>query len=484
MFTKPIYASTLTSETADRLFPDITSTGALDSSFLATMRALLHKRVQKNEPIRLVCKSLNLSEAEILSATTSQAMGWFIPENVQNPDLAEHTITIIYTTNQDSGKRMLEIIRSNSGLGRRYLSGYTLCEDLHIFYASRLNALFYQSETENSTVIFTDKLELKQFHALQMTIPRYLPSLFKDSPLSEQETLLLKSLGNKSAADYERLIEEFARNLDIRTEIIRTKLAGFETAFERMRLSEIKDEIYYFERDYENYLNKLRELTNKIQDKKCLLAGLECAINERSGDSELMEYFMCNKNLSIINVSGTTIEFVVHGYADIYDVDAFELYVGNHGGYMYSMLNNSITKSQMEKLYRAIFSENRYKLRFCAAYSVDIRSGLRAISDYIFPLESESYLPNPHIQEYGCIGSYAARFQEYMQKRDYVGAIDQAVVSARNLNFYDSTVVATFARNLSHADFSCIEKPDGTLITPIEAIKNWRRNYVKTNYND
>jgi len=57
-----------------------------------------------------------------------------------------------------------------------------------------------------------------------------------------------------------------------------------------------------------------------------------------------------------------------------------------------------------------------------------------------------------------------------MQKRDYVGGIDQAVVSARNLNFYDSTVMSTFAKELSRTTISCIEKPDGTLLTPREAI--------------
>jgi len=58
-----------------------------------------------------------------------------------------------------------------------------------------------------------------------------------------------------------------------------------------------------------------------------------------------------------------------------------------------------------------------------------------------------------------------------MQKKDYVGAIDQAVVSARNLNFYDSTVMSFFAHDLSCTIKKCIEKSDGTLLTPLEAIK-------------
>jgi len=58
-----------------------------------------------------------------------------------------------------------------------------------------------------------------------------------------------------------------------------------------------------------------------------------------------------------------------------------------------------------------------------------------------------------------------------MHKRDYVGAIDQAVVSARNLNFYDSAVIAAFARDFSRTSIKCLERLDGTLLTPKEAIK-------------
>jgi hypothetical protein len=309
-----------------------------------------------------------------------------------------------------------------------------------------------------------------------MMIPKYLPSLFKASPLTEQETALLKSLGNKSATEYERLIEEFAKDLDIRAEIIRTKLAGFETSFERIRLDEIKSEISKDEYEYENHLSIMRSLSTRIQERKYTLAGLECAINKHSEDSELMEYFMCNKNLSIINVSGTTIEFVAHGYADVYDQEAFDKYVQNHNGYLYSRLNSAITKVQMERLYKAIFAEEKYKLRICAAYTADMKNGLKAAKMYMFPPESGSYLPNPHIQNHGCIGTYAGRFQEYMRKRDYVGAIDQAVVSARNLNFHDSTVMSKFASELSNSSKSCIETQDGTLLTPFEAVLEMEQN--------
>lgn len=451
------------------MFSNITAQDTPDQSFLAVLRALCHKRLPPDESVRLTVLPKYDEPNQI--ETVSAYMNALVSDVIRDPASSGHHIVIVYTIHQEAGEKMLEIVRSHTGTGKRYMRNYTRRDDLQVFYAHKLQALFYTDTTQQNTVIFTDKLELKQFHALQMMIPKYLPLLFQDTPMSPDEIKLLKSAEEKSPAEYEWLLEEFAKALDIRSEIIRTKLAGFETVFERLRIGELKNEVSAYRADYEHYLSILRELSQKIQEREYLLAGLECAVNAQLEDSELMEYFMCNKNLSIIRVDGTAIEFVVHGYADIYDAEAFELYAGNYDGFMYSRISPSVTCRQMEQLYRAIFSDGRYRLRMCAAYTADMRNGLKAFSNYDFPAESRTYLPNPHIQHYGCIGSYAGRFQEYMRHKDYVGAIDQAVVSARNLNFYDSTVMRTFAQDLSRSDIRCIERADGTLLTPMEAIK-------------
>jgi len=353
MFNKSIFGTALTCEAADRLFSNITDYDAPDQSFLATLRALLRKRLPTDKTVHLCCKKLYLSANEIEAMTTLQCMGRFIPNEVQYQQVADYNIFIVHTTNPDAGEKMLEIMRTNAGINRRNMTTYTLREDLRVFYARTLNALFYTDDTEQNTVIFTDKLELKHFHILQMMIPKYLPLLFTDT-LTDWEVALLKSTGNKSAVEYESLIGIFAKDLDIRAETIRIKLAGFETAFERSRVGELKNEIKRYQDDYDAHLAVMRDVAQKIQNCQYTLAGLECAINESSGDSDLVEYFMCNKNLSIIRVLGTMMEFVAHGYADVYDVDAFEKYVENHNGYMYNGLNSAVTKSQMEKLYRAI----------------------------------------------------------------------------------------------------------------------------------
>lgn len=470
MFSKAINATTLTSEVADRLFSNITDSNTPDKSFLATLRALLRNRLTQMETVQITCECREFSEDSITISSASERINLFVPDAVRYPNPEGYGIHIVHVEQAVSGAKMLEIIKTDANGERSLIKDYVRNDRLQVYFARKAKALFYTDDVGRNTIIFIEKLELKHFHALQTMIEKFLPSLFADVPLTETETALLKSTGNKSANDYETLIEDFAKDLDIRAEIIRSRLAGFETVHERDRREEVRQQIESCEGQYENHLALLREVCSKMQDLKCTLAGLDSVIGQ-SGDSELMEYFICNKRLTLIKAEGTSIEFIVHGYADVYDEDAFERFASNHNSFLYSNLGASTSKEQMEKLYRAIFSDRTYKLRICAAYKADIRFGLTAISSYTFPSESNNYLPNPHIQHHGCIGGYRERFQEYMQRRDYVGAINQAVVSARNLNFCDSTVMKKLATKLSTTGTKCIEKADGTLLSPREVIR-------------
>ena len=168
MFSKAINGITLTGEVADRLFSNITATGAIDYSFAATLRALLHKRLPQDRTVLLsvIPKQYYLDEIE--SASTSDNLRRFIPDGIRTSVPSRHSITIVHATQQGVGAKMMQIVRENAGVGKRHMSDHTRRDDLQVFYARKLNALFYTDDAGKNTVIFTDKLELKHFHALQM----------------------------------------------------------------------------------------------------------------------------------------------------------------------------------------------------------------------------------------------------------------------------------------------------------------------------
>jgi len=468
MFTKELNHLTLTNDVADRLFDNITADGyGLDKSFTATLRAVLYNRLPAGESVDLAFVPLGHHVNSMIESGADILMKEVAGNLSMHETSSTYSIYVVYTSGGEQGGKILDIVRSSAGRGRKYLKDHTLIEELRVFYIKMFDGLFFTDN--NSTVIFLKSLDIRIHHALQMMIPKYLPGLFSGMPLAAEEMDLLKSLGNKGHAEYLKLIEMFAERFDMRAEIIRSRLKGFETAYERIKVREVTNTISRLEQEYRFNLEKLNAASKQILDQQIVLAGLKSRMDCDGTESELMEYFLCNKNLSLIRVDGTELEFVVHGYADVFDESAFETCAKNPDSYLYKS-TGSLSQMEMELLYRAIFDGGIYKLRICAAYRVNMQSSIVALTNYIFPPESKDYLPNPHIQRHGCIGSYAARFKEFMKDRDYVGAIDQAVVSARNLNFFDSTVMSAFASNLSQTTIKCIEDRHGNTMTPKAAI--------------
>jgi len=122
MFSKNIYETTLTSEVAGRLFSNVIATNALDQSFLATLRALLHRRLPQNESVQLTCTKVFRTMQEFDYGTPADVFSWILPDAVNYPVPFAHGIHIIHTAYPEVGEKMMEIVRANAG--RRYLTNY------------------------------------------------------------------------------------------------------------------------------------------------------------------------------------------------------------------------------------------------------------------------------------------------------------------------------------------------------------------------
>ena len=61
-----------------------------------------------------------------------------------------------------------------------------------------------------------------------------------------------------------------------------------------------------------------------------------------------------------------------------------------------------------------------------------------------------------------------------LQKRDYIGAVEQCISAVKQLNWADSTVMNYFMGAM-YGDNSynnkCIELPDGNIVKPVQAIE-------------
>lgn len=485
MFNKTITGLTLTKQVADGVFQNIKGTGFNgDVSFLATLRALLYKRMPKEESIKLTFSASRYTDTELRGASPENCIRAFI----RGSGILDGKHGIINIHSFEGGKegndysfQVLDSDKLNAVVG-----GFTAMPDVAKFLeqSGKFTARVFINEERKCTLIFVDNLDIKRWHLLQSLIPRYLPWYTDVLPYDEEELVLLKTLTQRYAPDYVDIIENIADRFDFRTEAIRNSLKGFENKFEedqlynvRSDITDIRNMITHLETQFQDAYQRLNEYTAKE-------LGLIAKMHENGDgeeETELTQYFLCNKNLDLVSVEGGEIQFIVTTTISSFDPDLAETALNKENSFFYRHYetrnkyeNKELTDKRIKRLMSAIFIDETLKLRVCAAYKLDFTNGsYRGCRGYYF---SEDYLreytPNQHIQHYACLGNNEPHIRRAMLDRDYVGAVANCCASATNINLSESNTGTFFMEKICANDVGkIIQMPDGSNMTPLDAVK-------------
>lgn len=464
MFNQSVLKTAFTTDEAEDYFRNIVgSTYIDDKSFISTLRALVARRMQENDGLylRLCCLS-----ASNLFITREER----VRKEVDNYEKEENSITVVEISEQWVDKVKTKFTRT--------YHDWEYLETVTAFFRKHFNVLCFINLKIKSVMIFVDGLNHKRIHHLQCAIPRYLPWYFCDSMLSDLEIELLKSLcQEKSPMRYMECISKIAQQYDLRSLRIRRLLSDFEDRTMNRACTETRSLI----QTYTNKINELNEqikiYLQKINRHETKLLGLEMKIAKKSETPDLMDYFLRNDKISLERVDHEVLSFAVKAYLEYFDEGLARQVITNDYSYVYTAATGERIKTspifpeQMRMLMTAIFLERRLKVRFCAAYSLWYEGNIRPEGNYSFTDEYEEYIPNPHIQDYMCMGNYTRTVNELVLEHDYIGAIEQCVASCMSLNFSDSTVMRRFINKLYFSDKEFIELPDGIVVSPIGAIE-------------
>ena len=362
-------------------------------------------------------------------------------------------------------------------------SGYIPLTDLSewIENEAKFKAKIYINESNRNTMIFVEKMTMKKWHLLESLVTRYFPWYFGQAPLTEEELNLVKTLSKRYAPNYEVAIENFAKRFDFRSEIIRSKLTGFESQFDKKKLRAVRDNIESIERRLNELEDAFSDYYKQITNYRIQETGLLTRINNGGEESELMEYFLLNKSIHLMQVNNGQIEFVVTTTMANFDPDAAEAMIRNKRSFFYvdydtgnEFANSRMSINQIERLLTEIFLKESLKLRLCAAYRLNFDNGSYAgVASYSFPRDIIiDHTPNQHIQAYHCLGQNERTIRESMRANDYVGAVAACVQSANSVNVTEGATCGKMMRQLFSGDIGAIiQLPDGSTKTPLEAIK-------------
>ena len=457
MFRERIDQTPFTTEEAGYAFTHITSDNlyAGDVSFLATARALLGHRMKEGETLRINQRSLDIKSSEfavmgdrgVFDATVGYLRG------------EENRLEILELTNSETRGACFAAIRKEVAAGDAGNGEWESVDRVEALFRKSFPVNCYINRAARTAILIVDRLSLRKWHSIQVVLFRCLPWFFpENNPITENLAALRRKV---ESYDFER-----AR--------IRRLLNGFETTYERQRIESCKREIQRKRDQIQSYSDAISQLMAEMRQQNISLMGSMSAIEQRGDQSELMEYFLADRNLAVESVNNGVLKFFTKGYLENYDPDEAESCINNHSSFVSSEPGNAVINAEdARRLMTAVFVDGVIKLRVCAAYTFEIDNNISvtAQSSKRYPAEYSTYLPNPHIQGYSCMGNYRQIINDLLIAGDYVGAVSQCEASCRSLNWGDWTVMCNFMTSVYTSDRQFYELPDGRCVNQIDAVK-------------
>lgn len=470
MFNKELYNLTLTSDIANDVFPNISGQSfGNDNSFLATLRALVAPHMTSDDTLWLRVRVRNDRDSVLKDYSDEEGV-------LQLSNGVENNTIFVCGLNGTESSVATSLKYLDSAFLKKF-NHFESLDDLRVFsQQQQANIRFYINKEDRSVAIFIANMNLRIWHYVQSLTTRLLPWYFTEKPNDEEKAIAL-SLTNKTATAYEKLIEQIADKYDFRSKKIKQMLDGFETVAKRHQLSNVESSLSNTEQKINRNVSEYMQLIDTRANLMVQRDGLKYQIDNTNNESEMTDYFICNKHLTPIGVHGSKFEFIVSCYLENFDPEMYSRIAENERSYIYNDYRVSndafLPNESRRKLLDAIFSdEPLLKVKMCAYYSIDLNGSVTSSQLYSYPQEFYDRIPNPHLQRHNCLGNHRRNIEECLRNGNTIGAIEQCVASAKSINIGESATFPYFLQTLFASNCkSVIELPDGTSCTPGKALQ-------------
>lgn len=463
MFTQKIASTSLTTDAATSFFENKIEGNAVnnDLSFIATLRALVYPRLPEDESLEFYYGeddySLNTLKDNNIRTCVNAVFGTgsnkICLKNFNN-------------YNDDANIAWLEAVRNNVP---DLYPGYILMEKITEFYKRSFPVVCFVNPDTHHVYIYVTRLSLENLHYLQCSIPAFLPWFFDpEKGVTEIEMELIKSLREKSPERYLSIIDEISKKYNFREMHIKRVLEGFEAGALDAEISTAMNNVDRYKRSINDLQNRINSLIKEMHGEEYRYLGILKKQQELCGESEIMQYFLCNKTLNIVSVASRSMVFEVMTYLDYFDEDLAKQVIDNQRSNLY--YSSRYPYEDMKRLFEEIFIKRTMRIKIWAAYRINLGDSVDGISDHDSETCDALHLPNPHIYHYACLGDYRTVMNEMVMNNDYIGCIEQCCASAKSLNFGDGVVMEKFSRDINNRRNPFIEMPDGSVCNVKQAI--------------
>ena len=361
-------------------------------------------------------------------------------------------------------------------------NGFEIKETIGALIKDKANikciAAFHKEK--NCAVIFINSQDIRFYHMLISFMSLLFPSLFKSIPLKQPEDYnLIKSLSKTDKDAFMMRIQESVK--DYAVEFRRLMLEQLLKAMHEAKITKALNEVT----SQRNYVNNMEsEYTNAISRLKELIAmyeGMRVVETYDKPEEELIEYLATNKNVRNLVISGNQLSFTVATLLNNYNATAWETFMARgyilDGQYRTRTLDAFADKNNRKILLNSIFSESpTFAVKMAGNYTLNLDS-CHISTSRGFDYEStdpifKTYVPNPHLKLFSCLGGYESRVVRALRDRNYIGAIEMCCASAGSVNLDETeqTFRPFLGWVLSSREKILRRLEDGVDMTPEEAL--------------
>jgi hypothetical protein len=340
------------------------------------------------------------------------------------------------------------------------------------------DCLVLYHETMNAVGIFINSRDFRLYHLLQSFMSLYYPAIFEDKPMKEDDYNLIKSLSKKEKQPF--------------FDCIRNMVNPYIMEFRRMQLSilmkgiherKIADALGAVEAQRVSVTELEAELSRRIIQLKEFIVtyeGLKATENYDSAEEELVEYLSKNNAVHNLDIVDQSLYFSVATTLNNYNEEAWRLFSERghiyDGDYRTNLPEIFKIKENRKKLLDNIFSEDpQLIVKIAGNYRIDL-NGCRLYTDRHYPYVEKdpifkSYLPNPHLKLFECLGGYRDRIMPILRNRDYITAIEMCIASAGSVDLDETEqTFRPFLGWILSSTEKILKTKDGTEMTPEEAL--------------
>lgn len=309
------------------------------------------------------------------------------------------------------------------------------------------------------------------FRRFASAMPRLLPWLFKDHPLTPDELNYLRALStpDTSSESLVRMMEALYNKTNLPSRAVDKAIESLFKGTIDNRKKDLKRRIENLYRDLKETRARISDIFTDITRANCELTGLDSK-DESAFITELKDYLRAQKGI-IVNSDGESLLLTITTFLSNYDPDDVETFIFNSDRPYRGLTGEQ--EHDVRILFRAVFVDHIFKIKLAATYRLDYNCHVTAMSSAT-NMNSVQAVPNPHINHHSCLGNYEPMLEDAEDRRDFITAIAICQQSAGSMNLVETISTKYFFDDFVaayHDDIPVILTDTGESITPKQAIE-------------